>query len=81
MIATIPMVKIADHRNSLGIGRPSYKGDTYDPLDISHLRAHFVMHKVVVTLTKEIHVVGRKCRQETIRIRKLASLPVVSFNV
>ena len=81
MIATIPMVEIADHGNSLGIGRPKCEGDTYDPLDIAHLRAHFVMHKVVVTLTKEIHVVGRKCGQKTIRVRKLANLPVVSLNI
>ena len=81
MITTIPMIEIADHRNSLGIGRPNCEGDTYDPLDSKHLRAHFMMYKVVVTLAKEIDVVGRKCGQKTIRVRKLANLSVISYNI
>ena len=81
MIATIPMVKIADHRNSLSIRRPNCERDAFDPIDISQLRSHFMMHEVVTALAKEIDIVVRKCGQKIVGVRKLANLTVESLDL
>jgi hypothetical protein len=38
------------------------------------------MHKVILTLAEEIDVVVRECGQETVGVRELANLTIVSLD-
>lgn len=53
---TIPVVKIADNADSLGVGSPNGKGGTFDAIDIFRVCPEMVVEPPMATFGKKIHV-------------------------
>ena len=53
MVATIPAVEIAQHRNAAGIGGPKAKLNSFDAVVLHHVGTHAAPNVMVVALCKQ----------------------------
>ena len=68
MIAAIPVIKIANDADALGIGSPDSKTDAWHAVDGPSLRPKFLVNPPFISLGKKVEIGFTQCRQERIRI-------------
>ena len=76
MVASIPVIEVADERDAHGRRRPDRERHALHPAEVAHVRSEFLVHPVLVALVEEVKVLLAQGRQETVRVEKLPDLAV-----